>query len=149
MTMLFVGQPWQHWVCQMTARRGKEGSHAGQDETRANVLNGLGNLQLLYHLLLVHVHTKAEEIQQINGKEIIMTKKYSVDCREIHLAAECPPGSRCCDPLFQLPPHLHDRGNTSPSSNRAGLREGTEGVMQAVVCVRTGASSSPLFLSTE
>ena len=125
MTMLFVGQPWQHWVCQM-ARRVKEGSHAGQDETRANVLNGLGNLQLLYHLLLVHVHTKAEEIQQINGKEIIMTKKYSVDCREIHLAAECPPGSRCCDPLFQLSPHMHARSKNSSFRNRGGPRKGIE-----------------------
>ena len=36
------------------------------------------------------------------------------------------------------------------SSNRAGLREATEGVVEAVdECIRTGASSSPLFLNTD
>ena len=78
-----------------------------------------------------------------------MTKKYSVDCREIHLAAECPPGSRGCDPLFQPAPHMHDRGKNSSSSDRAGLKEATDGVVQAVECVRTGASASPLFLATD
>ena len=89
------------------------------------------------------VYTEAEEIQQINGKEIIMTKKYSVDCREIHLAAECPPGSRGCDPFFQLSPHMHARGKNSSSSDRAGPREATEAMMGAVEGLTTGAYTSP------
>ena len=95
------------------------------------------------------VYTEAEEIQQINGKEIVMTKNYSVQCKEIHLVAGCPTGSRGCDALFQLPPHMHDRGKNSLSSDRAGLKEATEGVVEAVECVRTGASSSPLFVATD
>ena len=55
-------------------------------------------------------YTEAKEIQQKNGKEITVTKKYSVQCKEIHLVTGCPPGSRGCDALFQLPPHMHDRG---------------------------------------
>ena len=78
-----------------------------------------------------------------------MTKKYSVEYRQIHLAAACPRGSWGCDPLFQSAPLMHDRGKNSLSSNRAGLREANEGVMVAVECVRSGASSSPLFLSTD
>ena len=89
------------------------------------------------------------EIQQINSKEIFTTKKCSVESREIYLAAGCPPGSRGCDSLFQPPPHMHDRGKNSLSSDRAGLREATEGVVEAVECIRTGASSSLLFLVTD
>ena len=33
--------------------------------------------------------------------------------------------------------------------NRAGVREAIEGVVEAVECIRTGASSSPLFLTTD
>ena len=106
-------------------------------------------MQLLDKLLLAHVAAKAEEIQQINDKEIIMTKKYSVESKEIHLAAECPPGSRGCDSLFKPPPHMHDKGKNSSSSERAGFREATEGVVKAVEYIRTGASSSPLFLATD
>ena len=97
MTTMFVGQPQLHWVCQITARRGKKGGHAGQDDSGAEVLDGLGSLQLLkhkkkslqllYQLLLVHVCTKTEEIQISNGKEINTSNKYSVECRTIHLAA--------------------------------------------------------------
>ena len=48
---------------------GKEGGHAGQDNYGAEVLDGLGGLHHLDQLLLVHVHIKAEEMLQINGKQ--------------------------------------------------------------------------------
>ena len=50
----------------------------------------------------------------------------------MHLAAGCPPGSRGCDSLFQLSPHMHARGKNSSSSDRAGPEEATEGVREAV-----------------
>ena len=49
---------------------GEEGGHAGQDDNGAKVLDGLGGLHLLDQLLLVHIHTKAEEMLQTDGKEI-------------------------------------------------------------------------------
>ena len=66
------------------------------------------------------------------------TYKCSVESREIHWQAGCPPGS---------PPHKQARGKNSSSSDRAGLREATEGVVKAVECIRTGTSSSLLFLA--
>ena len=78
-----------------------------------------------------------------------MTKTCSVESKEIHLAAGCPPGSRGFDSLFQPPSYMHDRGKNSLSSDRAGLMEATEGVVEAVECIKTGASSSPLFLATD
>ena len=72
-----------------------------------------------------------------------MTEKCSVESREIHLAAGCPPGSRGCDSLFQPPPHMYVRPKNSLSSDRAGLREATEGVVGAVECLTTGAFGSP------
>ena len=65
----------------------------------------------------------------------------------MHLAAGFPPGSRGCDSLFKPPPHKQARGKNSSSSDRAGLREATEGVVEAVECIRTGTSSSLLFLA--
>ena len=44
---------------------------------------------------------------------------------------------------------MHARGKNSLSSDRAGLRDATECVVEAVECVRTGASASPLFLATD
>ena len=61
MTTLFVGQPRLHWIGQIKARRGEEGGHAVLDDTGAEVHDSLGGLQLLDHLLLVHVHTEAEK----------------------------------------------------------------------------------------
>ena len=78
-----------------------------------------------------------------------MPNKCSVESREIHLAAGCPQGSRGCDSLFQQPPHMHDRGKNSSSSNRAGFGEDTEGVVETGECISAGASSSPLFLATD
>ena len=49
---------------------GKEGGHAGQDDNGGEVLDSSGGLHLLDQLLLVHVHTKAEEMRQTDGKEI-------------------------------------------------------------------------------
>ena len=73
------------------------------------------------------------------------------ECMEIHLAAGCPPESRGCDSLFHLPycAYMHNRGKNSLSSDRASLREATEGVMESVEFIRTGASSSSLFLTTD
>ena len=48
----------------------KEVGHAGQDDDGAKVFDCLGGLYLLDQLLLFHVHTKAEEMLQIDGKEI-------------------------------------------------------------------------------
>ena len=45
--------------------------------------------------------------------------------------------------------HMHDRGKNSLSSDRVGLREATQSVVEAVERIRTGASSSPLFLATD
>ena len=67
----------------------------------------------------------------------------------MHLAAGCPPGSRDCDPLLQLSPHMHDRGKNSLSSDRVGLGEANEGVREAVECPVAGAFQSPTFLSTD
>ena len=39
----------------------RSGGHAGQDDNGAKVLDSLGGLQLLYQLLIVHVHTEAEK----------------------------------------------------------------------------------------
>ena len=51
-------------------RGGKEDSHACQDDHVAKVLDSLGGLQLLYQLLLVHVHAEAEKYN------ISMVNKY-------------------------------------------------------------------------
>ena len=67
----------------------------------------------------------------------------------MHLAAGCPPGSRGCDPLFQLSPDMHASGKNSLSSNRVGLGEAAEDVREAVECPVAGAFPSPTFLSTE
>ena len=67
----------------------------------------------------------------------------------MHLAAGCPPGSRGCDPLFQLSPHMHARGKNSSSSDRVGPGEATEGVREAVECPVARAFPSPTFLSTD
>ena len=47
---------------------GKEDSHAGEDNYGAKVPDGLGGLHLLDQFLLVHVHIKAEEMLQTDGK---------------------------------------------------------------------------------
>ena len=49
---------------------GEKGGPAGQDDNGAEVLDSLGGLHLLDQLLLLHVHTKAKEMLQIDGKEI-------------------------------------------------------------------------------
>ena len=67
----------------------------------------------------------------------------------MHLAAGCPPGSRGCDSLFQLSPHMHARGKNSSSSDRAGPEEATEGVREAVEWPVTGAYSPPTLLATD
>ena len=67
----------------------------------------------------------------------------------MHLAAACPPGSRVCDSLFQLSPHMHARGKNSSSSDRAGPGEATEGVRKSVERPVGGAFQSPTLLSTE
>ena len=77
MTTLFVGQPRLNWIGQITPRRGEEGGHAGPDDTGAEVLDGLGGLQLLDQFLLVHAHNKTEQIKQTDGKELKSTKKYN------------------------------------------------------------------------
>ena len=64
----------------------------------------------------------------------------------MHLAAGCPPGSRVWDPLFQLSPHMHARGENSVSSGRVGPGEATEGVRE---CPVAGAFPSPTFISTD
>ena len=60
-----------------------------------------------------------------------------------YMAAGYPPGSRGCDPLFQPAPHIHTRSKKTLSSDRAGLREATEGVVGAVECLMTGEFGSP------
>ena len=67
----------------------------------------------------------------------------------MHLAAGCPPGSRGCDPFFQLSPHMHARGKNSSSSDRVGPRKATEGVRDAMEYHVAGAFLSPTFLSTD
>ena len=39
----------------------RSGGHAGQDDNGVKVLDSLGGLQLLYQLLIVHIHTEAEK----------------------------------------------------------------------------------------
>ena len=42
------------------------------------------------------------------------------------MAAACPPGSRGCDSLLQLSPHMHARPENSSYGNRGGPREAIE-----------------------
>ena len=70
-------------------------------------------------------------------------KKKKFEVKDKNLVAGGPSGSRGCDPLFQSPPHMHARPINSSSSDRAGLREATEGVVGAVECLMTGAFVSP------
>ena len=67
----------------------------------------------------------------------------------MHLAAACPPGSRGCDPLFQLSPQMHARGKNSSSNDRVCSGEANEGVRDAVECPVAGAFPSPTFLSKD
>ena len=66
------------------------------------------------------------------GGKYLTGQKYNSECGEMHLAAGCPPGSRGCDPLFQLSPHMHARGKNSLSSDKVGPGEATAGVREAV-----------------
>ena len=83
------------------------------------------------------------------GGKYLTGQKYSCECGEMHLAAGCPPGSRGCDPLFQLSPHMHARVKNSLSSDRVGPGKATAAVREAVECPWAGAFPSPTFLSTD
>ena len=56
----------------------EEGGHAGQDDSGAEVLDGLASLQLLDQLLFVHVLTEAEEMLRADGREFLTAKKYEI-----------------------------------------------------------------------
>ena len=136
-------------VWRSVCKGGEGDSHAGLDDNVAEVLDSLGGLQLFYQLLLVHVHTKAEKYN------ISIVNKYS----QLRNAVLSPgkftwwQGARreAGAVILSSNPHLicTIEEKNSLSSNRAGLREATEGVVEAVECVKTGAASSLLFLATD
>ena len=63
------------------------------------------------------------------------------------MAAACPPGSRGCDSLFQLSPHMHARPKNSSYGNRGGPREAIEAKRGVVESQTDGAFAAPTFLS--
>ena len=65
------------------------------------------------------------------------------------MVAACPPGSRGCDPLFQLSPHKHTRPKNSSHRNRGGPREAIETEREVAKSQTDGAFAAPTYLSLD